>query len=191
MVNLRSRLHVVETRVMRWLVLRSITVLRVSLGAVFLAFGFLKFFPGLSPAAELAVKTMGVLTFGLIPDFVGLLIIATLECVIGIGLISGRFLRLTLLLLGAQMVGAMSPLILFTGEMFSGPFYTPRSKARYIIKDVVLISSGFVIGATLHGGRIVTERVRRAEDYRRYVPANRRTERPTDRKPEKARLRSR
>lgn len=30
------------------------------------------------------------------------------------------------------------------------------------------MSVGLVLGATLHGGRIVSERVRRAEDYRRY-----------------------
>lgn len=84
-------------------------------------------------------------------------------------MISGKFLRLTLVLLGFQMVGAMSPLLLFPGELFSGPYHVPTLEAQYIIKDVVLVSVGLVLGSTLHGGRIVSERVRRAEDYTRYA----------------------
>ncbi|MGI8539219.1 MAG: DoxX family protein [Rubrobacteraceae bacterium] len=170
MVNVKTRLHQFETRVMQWLVRRSIMLLRVSLGAVFIGFGLLKFFPGLSPAAGLATQTTSVLTLGLIPAGVSIFLIAALECTIGLGLITGKFLRLTLLLLGFQMLGAMSPLLLFPGELFAGPLHAPTLEAQYVIKDVVLIGAGLVIGATLHGGRIVTERVRRAENYKSYVP---------------------
>ncbi len=38
----------------------------MSLGLVFLWFGFLKFFPGLSPAQDLAARTVDKLTFGLV-----------------------------------------------------------------------------------------------------------------------------
>lgn len=160
-----------ETGFMRWTVAHSLAVLRVSLGSIFVLFGILKFFPNVSPAQELATRTTEVLTFGVAPADMSLVLVAALECVIGIGLISGRFLRLTLALLGFQMVGAMSPLLLFTGDLFSGPYHAPTLEAQYILKDVVLISVGLVLGATLHGGRIVSERVRRAEDYTRYNPA--------------------
>ena len=143
-------------------------MLRVSLGIVFVGFGLLKFFPGVSPAQELVARTTDVLSLGLLPAGVGIVMVATLECGIGVGLISGRFLRLTLLLLGFQMVGAMSPLLIFAGDHFSGPYHAPTLEAQYILKDVVLVSVGLVLGATLHGGRIVSERVRRAEDYTRY-----------------------
>ena len=149
----------------------SLTVLRVSLGLVFLGFGFLKYFPNLSPAQDLVIRTMEVLTFGLVPAHLSVILVATLECTIGLGLISGRYLALTLALLGFQMIGAMSPLLLFPGEVFGGPFHAPTLEGQYIIKDIVLISVGLVLGATLHGGRIVTERVRRAEDYKRYSPS--------------------
>ena len=72
----------------------------------------MKFFPNLSPAHTLAVKTVDVLTFGLVPGAVSLALLATLECTIGLGLISGKFMRLTLLLLAFRMVGAASPLLL-------------------------------------------------------------------------------
>jgi len=169
MKNLRPKFRRVETRLTTWLVNNSLTLLRVSLGAIFLGFGLLKFFPNLSPAQDLVTRTTEVLSFGLVPAGMGIVMVATLECLIGLGLISGRYLRTTLLLLGFQMVGAMSPLLLFTGELFAGPYHAPTLEAQYIIKDIVLISAGLVLGATLHGGRIVSERVRRAEDYTRYA----------------------
>ncbi len=168
MKNLRFKLHRAETRLTTWLVAHSLWLLRVSLGMIFLLFGVLKFVPGLSPAQELATRTTDVLSFGLVPAGLSIVVIAALECTIGLGLISGRRMRPVLALLGFQMVGAMSPLFLFPGELFGGPFHAPTLEGQYVIKDVVLISAGLVLGATVHGGRIVSERVRRAEDYTRY-----------------------
>jgi putative oxidoreductase len=168
MNNLRPKLHRAETRFTTWLVAHSLWLLRVSLGAIFLLFGMLKFVPGLSPAQDLATRTTDVLSFGLVPAGLSIVVIAALECTIGLGLISGRRMRLVLALLGFQMIGAMSPLFLFPGELFGGPFHAPTLEGQYVIKDVVLISAGLVLGATVHGGRIVSERVRRAEDYTRY-----------------------
>lgn len=168
MKNLRSKLNGAEMGFTKWLVAHSVWLLRVSLGAIFLFFGALKFVPGLSPAQDLATRTTEVLSFGLVPEGLSLVLIAALECTIGLGLISGRFLRLTLVLLGLQMIGAMSPLFLFSGDLFGGPLHAPTLLGQYVIKDVVLISAGLVLGATMHGGRIVSERVRRSEDYTRY-----------------------
>lgn len=169
MRDLQSKLHSAETSITRWLVSHSITVLRISLGAVFLGFGLLKFFPNLSPAQQLATHTTDLLSLGLVPAGASIVLVAVLECTIGLGLISGRYLRLTLLLLGFQLIGAMSPLVLFPGQLFSGPYHAPTLEAQYIIKDVVLVSVGLVLGATVHGGRMVSEHVRRAEDYTRYA----------------------
>ena len=168
MKNLRSKLHRAETRFTTWLVAHSLWLLRVSLGAIFLLFGVLKFVPGLSPAQGLATQTTDVLSFGMVPAGLSIVVIPALECTIGLGLISGRRMRLVLALLGLQMIGAMSPLVLFPGELFGGPFHATTLEGQYVIKDVVLISAGLVLGATVHGGRIVSERVRRAEDYTRY-----------------------
>lgn len=49
-----------------WLAAHSITVLRISLGLVFLAFGALKFVPGASPAGALAARTLDTLSLGLV-----------------------------------------------------------------------------------------------------------------------------
>ncbi len=173
MRSIHARLDRLEVLSAQWMVRHSITLLRISLGLIFLAFGLLKFFPGLSPAEVLVKSTLAVFTLGLLPAGVSIVLVAIMECTIGLGLITGRFLRLTLLLLGLQMIGAMSPLLLFPGELFAGPFHAPTLEGQYILKDVVLISAGLVLGATLHGGRIVTERVRRAENYKSYRPLKR------------------
>ena len=83
---------------------------------------------------------------------------AVWETLIGIGLLSGKYLRITLLLLFTQMIGTMTPLILFPTEAFTRFPYAPTLEGQYIIKNLVLISAGLAVGATVRGGRIVEEK---------------------------------
>src|SRR3712207_173235 len=145
-------LEAVDVRITRWMARYGVVTLRVALGVVFFWFGVLKFFPNLSPAHTLVVKTIDVLTFGPVPGTVSLVLLATLECAIGLGLISGWFMRPTLFLLAFQMVGAASPLLLFHGEVFNAFPYAPTLEGQYIIKNIVLVSGGLVVGATFRGG---------------------------------------
>jgi len=135
----------------------SILLLRISLGIVFFWFGILKFFPGLSPADEIATVTIEKLTFGLIPPGVSIIILAAWETLIGIGFLSGKYLRITLFLFFTQMAGTMTPLLLFPAETFTRFPYAPTLEGQYIIKNLVLISAGLVLGATVRGGRIVDD----------------------------------
>jgi uncharacterized membrane protein YphA (DoxX/SURF4 family) len=143
----------------------GILLLRMSLGIVFLWFGVLKFIPGLSPAQEIATITIEKLTFGLIKPDVAILILAIWETLIGLGLILGIFLRITLFLLFTQMLGTMTPLIFFPAETFIIFPFVPTLEGQYIIKNLVLISAGLVVGATVRGGRIVQEKIGK-EDLR-------------------------
>ena len=152
MRTLPGPLDPVDARLTQWMARYGVVTLRVTLGIVFFWFGVLKFFPGLSPAQSLAVRTIDALTVSLLPAGVSLALLATLECAIGLGLISGKFMRLTLLLLAFQMVGAASPLLLFPGEVFTQFPYAPTLEGQYIIKNLVLVSAGIVIGATVRGG---------------------------------------
>lgn len=140
-----------------WMAEHGITLLRVSLGVVFFWFGVLKFFPGLSPAQELATRTISTLTLGAIPPRVAIVILAAWECAIGLGLISGMFLRATLLLLFVQMLGTITPLLLYPFDTFYRFPYAPTLEGQYIIKNFVLISAGIVIGATVRGGELLSE----------------------------------
>lgn len=145
-----------DVRLTHWLVRHSVALLRIALGGVFLGFGLLKFFPGISPAESLAERTLAMLTLGLVPSSVARVLLAILECAIGLCFVTGKFLRVGVWLLGVQMLGALSPLLLFAGEMFSGAHHAPSLEGQYVIKDVVLASAGLVIAATLRGGRLVT-----------------------------------
>jgi uncharacterized membrane protein YphA (DoxX/SURF4 family) len=132
----------------------GILLLRWSLGIVFFWFGVLKFFPGLSPAQNLAGTTIATLSFGLVPPQTAVIILAAWECLIGLGLIFGVYLRTTLFLLWLQMIGTITPLFLFPEACFVSVPFVPTLEGQYIIKNLVLISAGLVIGATVRGGRL-------------------------------------
>lgn len=136
----------------RWLAKHSIDLLRVSLGVVFLGFGVLKFFPGASPAEALVARTIDTLSLGIVSGRGAVLLTAVAECFIGITLITGKLLRVGLLVLAASLVGIMSPLVLFWGDMFPG---TPTLEAQYVFKDIVLATGGLVVAARALGARLV------------------------------------
>ena len=154
MANMWSKADAIDARITRWMAAQGIRLLRISLGVVFLWFGALKFFAGLSPAQDLATRTISTLTFGRIAPGTALLLLATWECLVGLGLILGVFMRATLLLLWVQMLGTVTPLILFPHETFAQIPYAPTLDGQYIIKNIVLVSAGIVIGATVRGGRL-------------------------------------
>ena len=154
----RSRFIELENWLHRRLIAYSIPALRLSVGLVFLVFGFLKVFPGVSPAQELVERTTDLLTLGLVPGSVALLAVATLECFIGLCFLAGRWMRLAIWLLAVQFVGILSPLVLLSGDLFGGPGNAPTLAGQYVIKDIVLVAAGMVIAAgTFRGGRLVRD----------------------------------
>ncbi|MCL6529760.1 MAG: hypothetical protein N2313_05860 [Meiothermus ruber] len=150
-----------DRRITFFLARNSLGVLRVSLGLVFLWFGLLKFFPGLSPAQDLAGRTIEVLSFGLVPPAWGLLILAAWESLIGLGLIFAQphsfVMRATLLLMALQMLGTLLPVFFFPAEVFTRFPYAPTLEGQYIIKNLVLVAAGMVVGATVRGGYLKPE----------------------------------
>jgi uncharacterized membrane protein YphA (DoxX/SURF4 family) len=143
----------IDTALTAWMARNGIRLLRISLGVVFLWFGVLKFFPGLSPAQTLAGNTISILSFGLLTPELAVFILAVWECLIGVGLISGYLLRATLFLLWLQMLGTITPLFLFPEQCFTVVPIAPTLEGQYIIKNLVLVTAGLVIGATVRGGR--------------------------------------
>ena len=144
-----------DTAINCWLVAHSIAILRITLGLVFLGFGVLKFFPHISPIEDLATRTTHILTFGLLSGEYAMDFVASLECIIGLCFLTGRFLRVGVWLMGAQMIGAMSPLVIFPAELFPGLSHAPTLAAQYILKDIILIAAGMVIASTWTGARII------------------------------------
>ncbi len=64
---------------------------------------------------------------------------------------------LFLLLLFLQMLGTISPIFLFPQEVCTIYPYAPTLERQYIYKNMVLISAGFLVVATMLGGKFVDE----------------------------------
>jgi uncharacterized membrane protein YkgB len=139
-----------DANITAWMAGSGISILRVALGIVFLWFGALKFVPGLSPADDLVRATVTFLPGDLFMPFLGLW-----EVAIGLGFITGRALRLTILLLFLQMPGTLSPVVLLPERVFTVFPFALTLEGQYIVKNVVLIAAALVIGATVRGARLI------------------------------------
>jgi uncharacterized membrane protein YphA (DoxX/SURF4 family) len=160
MKSIHNTLATIDVQATDWLARNSISLLRVCLGIIFFWFGVLKFFPGLSPAQDLALRTIDMMTFGLLPPDVAIFTLASWECVIGLGLIFGIYLRATLILLLMQMMGTITPLFFFPAEVFTHGVYALTLEGQYIVKNMVLVTAALVIGSTVRGGGIVADPMR-------------------------------
>ena len=144
-----------DAKITPWLAKQSLPLMRISLGFVFLAFGLLKFFPNVSPAEDMAKDAVTGLTFGLMPGSFGLVLVALMETAIGLSLLTGRYLRVGIGLLGMAMVGVLSPLVLFPGELFAGNYNAPTLEGQYVVKDLVLLAAALVVGLQQRGAELV------------------------------------
>ncbi len=142
-----------DQRIINWMARYGLIILRIGLGIVFLWFGLLKFFKGLSPAEELVRNTI----YFFDPD-IFIPVLAAWESLIGLGLFTGKFLRTTLLLLFLQMPGTALPLLILPEKVWTIFPYGLTLEGQYIVKNLVLIGAGLVIGATVRGDkRIIKE----------------------------------
>ncbi len=147
-----ERFDRIDRRITRLMATHGITLLRVSLGVVFFWFGALKLFPGVSPAEGLIRETLTFLPMNLFIPF-----LAVWEMAIGLGFITGRFMRVTILLLMLQMPGTVSPVLLRPDLVFTQFPFALTLEGQYIVKNLVLISAALVIGATVRGGGLTAD----------------------------------
>jgi uncharacterized membrane protein YphA (DoxX/SURF4 family) len=138
-----------EKWVTGWVSQHGVAVLRTSVGIVFFWFGVLKFFPRLSPAEDLATRTISALSLGLIAPSVSLPVLAAWECLIGVALVSGQCLRCALVLMFVHMSGTITPLVLFPRETWAQFPFAATLEGQYIIKNLVLVSAALVVYAAV------------------------------------------
>ena len=119
------------------------TLLSIAIGIIYLWFGTLKFFPELSPAEDLAKRTIQLLTFGIIPSSISILILAFVEVVIGLCLIfySKKIVKIAIV----HIIFTFSPLFFFTEESFTTTILTPTLLGQYIGKNLIIIAALFTI----------------------------------------------
>lgn len=151
------RLHIIEDKIIDWMAVNGIYLLRISVGIIFFWFGFQKFFPGISSAEDLATRTIDVLSFGIVQAPYSMPILATWETLIGLGFLTGKFLRTTVILLYLQMAGTIFPLFVFPDETFYMVPFVPTIEGQYILKNIILITASMVILAW-DQGRIISKK---------------------------------
>lgn len=118
----------------------STQLVSFSLGVVYIWFGMLKFFPGLSPAEELATETIRLLTFDLLPEGYAMPLLALWETLAGLLLMLPVMHRIAVPLALTHIFLTFTPLIFFPEQAFSGsPFYLTLL-GQYIAKNIILVS---------------------------------------------------
>jgi uncharacterized membrane protein YkgB len=122
-----------------------IIVLRFSIGLIYLWFGALKFFYGLSPAEAIASQTIHQLTFGLLPDHIAIDILAIGECTIGLLLILCKWMKTVLLMMFIHMSFTFTPFLFFPHQTFMHMPYDFTLLGQYIMKNIIIISCGLVL----------------------------------------------
>ncbi len=150
--RLMHQFDAADTRITHWMARYGITFLRLSMGVIFVWFGALKLFPDVSPAEPLIEASI---TFFPLKYFMPIL--AVWEMAIGVGFLTGKFTRLTILLLFLQMPGTLSPIVLAPSQVWETFPFGLTLAGQYMVKNLVLISAGLVIGSTVRGGGLAAE----------------------------------
>lgn len=120
----------------------GVPVLRIALGVVFIWFGALKV-AGASPVAGLVAETVPLLG-----DRAAVVAVGVVEILVGIGLITGWLIRLTLAVFFAQMLGTF--LVLITQPRLSFQGGNPLRLTvlgEFVLKNIVLLAAGVVVAA--------------------------------------------
>jgi uncharacterized membrane protein YphA (DoxX/SURF4 family) len=125
--------------------LNPFRILSISIGIIYAWFGVLKFFFGLSPAEQVAQQTIHQLTFGLMPDNIAITTLAIWECGLGIMLIMRKYMKVTLFVMFVHMCFTFTPFIFFPHQTFMRMPYDFTLLGQYIMKNIIIISSGAVL----------------------------------------------
>lgn len=134
----------ISTFLRRW----SIPALRVSLAVVFIWFGLLKIFD-VTPVTDLVARTV----YWFDPAWV-VPALGVFETVVGIGLLFKIALRAVLGLFAGMMVGTFLVLVLLPEVSFQdGNPLLLTVEGEFVVKNLVLLSAGMVVGATVRSRR--------------------------------------
>lgn len=120
---------------------RILNTLGFSIGIVFVWFGGLKFFGGLSPAETIAQDTISVLSLGLLGPSVSNLLLAFGECLIGALLIAGYRRKEVSMVAMLHLICTFSPMLFFPERIFGDSLLAFTLLGQYIFKNIVLIAS--------------------------------------------------
>jgi uncharacterized membrane protein YphA (DoxX/SURF4 family) len=134
-----------------WLTRNTFRLLRISLGVIYLWFGALKYFPQLSPADQLAKDTINLITFGLIPPEISIVLLAFWETALGLVLLMGWWRKPVYYPLLVHIACTFIPIFFFEQTSFTSAPYAFTLVGQYIMKNLVLLSEVIALNAHYHG----------------------------------------
>lgn len=143
--QLIEKLNTIDLTIATWMYRNGRIFLRYSLALIFIWFGLLKPF-GLSPAADLVAKTVYFM-----PSEIFIPILGWWEVLIGVCLLWRPLIRIAIFLLYLQMGGTFLPLVLLPEVCYTKFPFALTLEGQYIIKNLIIISSGLVIGGSVRG----------------------------------------
>lgn len=118
---------------------KKINLISVTIGIVYLWFGMLKFFAGVSPAEDLAKATISRLTYGFLAPDLSILLLAIWETVIGLLLISNLFEKFALKLALVHIILTFLPFVYFPDLVFSMTPFGLSLLGQYIVKNIIIL----------------------------------------------------
>jgi len=114
-------------------------IISIAIGLVYLWFGTLKFFPGVSPAEGLAVDTIHALTFDVFSDPLALLLLAFWEVSVGLFLMVNVFRKVTLYVALLHILLTFTPFIFFPELVFTQAPFGLTLVGQYIMKNLIIL----------------------------------------------------
>jgi putative oxidoreductase len=122
----------------------AVPLLRIALGVVFVWFGLLKVFE-VSPVAEFVARTVYWVDPQVLVPALGVF-----EVILGVLLLLGRMMRLTLLLFLAQMIGTFLTFLILPNVTFQhGNPLLLTVEGEFVVKNLVMIAAALVVGTTV------------------------------------------
>ena len=130
-------------------------LLRLSIGIIYIWFRALKYFSNLSPADQLAKDTIHLITFGLIPNNISIILLAIWETALGFVLMIGVWKRAVFYLLLLHMACTFVPLFFFSDISFTTSPYAFTLVGQYIMKNLIIIAAAIVLNAHARGKIVI------------------------------------
>lgn len=140
-------LHRFDRRAIAFARRHGVSLLRVTLGIVFVWFGLLKV-AGRTPVADLVADVVPLL-----PDRLAVVVVGAIEIAVGAGLLTRVAMRLTMALFFAQMLGTFAVLVLLPGRSFGETPFDLTVLGEFVVKNLVLVTAGLVVAASIPTAR--------------------------------------
>lgn len=121
------------------------TFLRLSAGFVYFHFGFLKFFPDLSPGELLAGQTLMRLSLHWVDAQTALWWLAVVECIIGLSFLFNIGMRWVFFLFLMHQLSTFVPLFVLPEITFKIAPFAPTLEGQYILKNLISVAAGWSV----------------------------------------------